>query len=559
MTATTSTPTWAQPGKPPLSKFEQYKLTTDGFDALQRIYAWSEKGNFSEASEDDMKLCRWFGLYQQKPNADGFFMLRVKVPGGQASPLQLRTLAEISEKYGRGLADITTRQTIQFHWLRIEHIKPIFQTLEKVGLFCQFACGDTPRNVVSCPLAGVSKDEIIDAQSAVVEVNEMYRQAGREFSNLPRKYKSSIGGCHLHCQQPQINDVAFFGVRRKSGEVGYGVLVGGGLSDTPHFAQPMRVFVKPAQIVEVARAIAAVFRDHGYREKRTRARLKFLVADKGWEWTRDRIEEKLGYKLEHDDSITHPASVHTDHMGVGEQKDGRFYVGAPVERGRWTSQQMRRVADIADANAVGEKRIRLTNKQNAVLLDIPKENVDKVVKALDDAGLPPHAHRLRDLLVSCTGTQFCNLAVVETKARSGAMLRWLEENTRIDVPVMIAVVGCPNSCAQYQIADIGLTGTMTLDPVRKDEKGKALKVEGYKILLGARLGVDPKFGEVVGRNKVPGDRVHLSIKSLLDRYMEDRADSDEPFSQWVERTEPEALLKLIMTPAEDPAAVTLPA
>ena len=553
-------PTAAAPATPPLSKFEQYKLTNDGFDAVQKIFRCSDAGNIAGMSEDDVKLWRWFGLYQQKPNADGFFMLRIKIPGGQVSPAQLRLISEITEKYARGISDITTRQTIQLHWLRIEDIKPIFQKLETLGLFCQFACGDTPRNVVSCPLAGVSKDEILDASRDVVAVNEMYRHAGRELSNLPRKYKTSIGGCHLHCQQPQINDVAFFGVKRKSGETGYGLLVGGGLSDTPYYAQPMRVFIKPAQIVEVARAVAAVFRDYGYREKRTRARLKFLVADKGWQWTRDRIEEKLGYKLEHDDTIQHPASVHSDHMGVGEQRDGNFYVGIPIERGRWTSKQMLAVADLAERYGVGEKRIRLTNKQNAMILDVPKANVKPLTKALDDAGLPPHAHRLRDLLISCTGNQFCNLAVVETKARSGSLLRWLEENTRLEEPIMIAVVGCPNSCAQYQIADIGLTGCMADDPVRKNEKGKPMKVEGYKVLLGGQLGVEPKFGEEItfSGHRVPGDRVHLSIKSLIDAFNADRVE-DETFAMWVGRTEPEKLQKLIIEPAEDPNAVPLPA
>ncbi len=481
------------------------------------------------------------------------------MPGGQLTPPQLRLISELTETYARGFGDITTRQTIQLHWITIQDITPIFERLRAVGMNSQFSCGDVPRNVVSCPLAGVLKDEIIDASASAKEVARSYETLGHEISNLPRKFKTALGGCSIHCHQPHVNDLAFYGVRRANGEVGYALMVGGGLSDTPHFAQPLRAFVKPGQVKDVARAVAFLFRDYGYREKRNHARLKFLVADKGWEWTRDKIEEILGYKLEHDDALLYPQALHSDHLGVGEQRDGNFYVGVPIERGRWTARNMRDLADLADKYATGQKRIRLTAKQNAILLDIPPQNVKPLTRELDGDAvhLPVGGHQLRDTLISCTGNEFCNLATIETKHRAGAILKYLEENTELDFPLFIAVVGCPNSCAQYQIADIGLTGTPMLDPHRKDAAGKPLKIEGFNVYVGAQIGTDPRFGEVIAK-KIPADRVHLSIQNLIEHYQEERAD-EETFSQWVLRNEPERIKLLIDEPALAVDAELLPA
>lgn len=534
---------------PRLNHTEELKKAKDGFDVIQDILRYSEDGNFDAIDKDDLTArFKWYGVYQQKPNT-GHFMFRIKIPGGQISPKQLRTVSQIADKYARGFGDITTRQTIQLHWITIGDFKHIFQTLWDVGMTSQFACGDSPRNVVGCPLAGVLEDEIIDSAKDARDVSDFFINSGREFSNLPRKFKPAVGGCRLHCHQPQINDFGFYGVKRPSGEVGYGLLVGGGLSSTPHFGQPMRVFVKPEQVVEVSRAIATVFRDHGYREKRTRARLKFLVADKGWQWTRDRIEEVLGYQLEHDDTLLHPPAIHSDHLGIGKQKDGNYYVGVPIGRGRWTARNMADVADIADKYAVGEKRIRTTSKQNVILLDIPEANLAAVEKELTGRGLPPVAHSLRTSLISCTGSEFCNLAVVETKHRAGRVLQWLEQNVEIDFPLFISFTGCPNACAQYQIADIGLTGIPVVLRDQLDDEGKPLKVDGYKVLLGAGLGLEPKFNELIAK-KVQGDLIHLSLKSLIETFKAERVDEDETFQSWVTRSDPEYLQKLIVEPTE---------
>ncbi len=543
---------------PRVNPAEEIKNAKDGFDVLKDILRYSEDGNFDAIEASDLSTrFKWFGVYQQKPNT-GHFMLRVKVPGGQLSPHQLKTISQLTDTYARGFGDITTRQTIQLHWLTIADLKPVFQTLWDIGMTSQFACGDAPRNVVGCPLAGVLEDEIIDSAQGARDINQHFIDTGREFSNLPRKFKPAIGGCRLHCHQPQINDFGFYGVKRPSGETGYGLLVGGGLSSTPHFAQPMRVFVKPGQVVDVANAIATVFRDHGYREKRTRARLKFLVADMGWQWIRNRIEEVLGYQLEHDDTLLHPPAIHSDHLGIGKQKDGNYYVGVPIGRGRWTARNMADVADIADQYAVGEKRIRTTGKQNVILLDIPEANLATVEKELTGRGLPPVAHSLRTSLISCTGSEFCNLAVVETKHRAGRVLQWLEQNVDIDFPLFISFTGCPNACAQYQIADIGLTGIPVVLKDQLDDEGKPLKVDGYKVLLGAGLGLEPKFNELIAK-KVRGDLIHLSLKSLIEAFKAERVDEDETFQSWVTRSDPEYLQKLIVEPTEAQDAQLLPA
>lgn len=534
---------------PKVNEVEKIKQDKDGLDVLKDLLRYSEQGDYDAIEESDVsQRFKWFGVYRQKPNV-GHFMLRIKVPGGQLSPDQLEAISELTDRYARGFGDITTRQTIQLHWLTISDIKPIFEKLAAVGMNSQFACGDVPRNVVSCPLAGVLKDEIIDSSEHVRAVSDMYEKGGQEFSNLPRKFKTALGGCHIHCHQPQINDIGLFGHRKADGEAGYGLLVGGGLSRVPHFGQPMRVFVKPDQVADVCRAIAHVFRDYGYREKRTRARLKFLVADQGWEWTREKIEEKLGYQLEHDDSILHPPAVHSDHMGIGEQKDGNFYVGVPIERGRWTAANMKTVADLSRKHAAGDQRIRLTAKQNVILLDVPETNVEALCNDLADAGLPVHAHSLRTQLISCTGSEFCNLAVVETKHRAGRVLRWLEENVEIDFPLFISFTGCPNACAQFQVADIGLTGTMAVDRSQKDEEGKPLKVEGYNVLLGAGFGENPLFGEVIAK-QIAGDKIHVALKNLIDTYKTEREDEDDAFQSWVARTDPERLENLIREPVE---------
>lgn len=534
---------------PAMAKNEHVKQAKDGLDVWDDIHRYAEEG-YSAIPEDDFGRMRWYGIYQQKPN-EGHFMWRIKLPGGKVTPAQLREIGKLANDYGRGIADITTRQDIQLHWLSIENFPDAFDRIyNKVGLYTHFACGDTPRNVVACPLDGLLKNQIVPLHNIQQTLSDMFKNAGKEFSNLPRKFKSSLSACPLHCCQPQINDVAAFGVIRADGSRGLGIMVGGGLSSTPHFAQGLRVFIPQdkiaTQIPDIFRHVAHIFRDADeLRYKRKRARLKFLVADKGWQWFRDELERRLGYQLIHDDSVVNPrGALHTDHMGIGEQADGLYYVGVPIARGRTSGDKLIKVAGLVEKYAApGKAEVRLSQKQNILLPNIPKANVEPLVKELEAAGLEPHAPLWRQSIISCTGTQFCNLAVTETKERAREILEYLEQEVKLDSPIMLSISGCPNSCAQYVIADIGLTGT------KAAFNGE--KVDAFDLCVGGCLGENPEFGlELL--LKVPSPIINKVIAQLTRGYMANRTtfnDGDvETFRDFVSRNKPETLRQLAAIP-----------
>lgn len=326
-------------------------------------------------------------------------------------------------------------------------------------------------------------------------------------------------------------------------ERGFGLCVGGGLSSQPYIGQGLRAFVHEAQLPAVARGVAHIFRDHGYREKRTRARLKYLVADWGWQKFRDYLEADMGFKLEHDDNIAAPEyAPHTDHLGSGLQKQsGLSYIGVPIERGRITAAQLHAAAEIARKIAGADKaRLVLSNKQNLLFVNVPTARVEEMSKALDGAGLTPHAPLWRGNLISCTGTEFCNLAIVETKTRAGRILKYLEEKVDIDTPIMVSVTGCPNSCAQYQVADIGLMGVVCNF---RGQRG----TEAFQIMLGGTLGADAAFAKVAMK-KVPADFVHQSIAQIVQAYKDNRTGDDETFRQFVLRNTPEQLAQWLHIP-----------
>lgn len=538
-------------------KVEAIKRAKDGLDVWDDIQRYADQNDYGAIDPDDLERLKWYGIYRQRPN-EGHFMMRIKIPGGQLSAFKLREIGEITRRYARNFGDVTTRQDIQLHWLEMPHFPDILDRIyNKLGMYQSFSCGDAPRNVTACPLAGLMTDEIVDTRHLARAMSDMYRDGGKEFSNLPRKHKTCISGCRIHCSAPQINEIGLFGVERKRNgtvEQGFGVCVGGGLRDTPFYGPSLRVFI-PAEeklILDVVRKITHIYRDQdSLRQGRLKARLKFYVADVGWEAFRDQLEDYLGYKLEHDDDIVAPEGARNDdHLGVGELKNGLRYVGVPIPRGRLSGDDMVRLADLADRySADPEHQINATIKQNLILLNIPPEKAEDLCGELADMGLPVDAHPLRRQLISCTGIQFCNLAVVETKDRAKRILDYLEANVPMDDPLFISVTGCPNSCAQYQIADIGLQGTLY---TWKGQKG----VEHYHMLVGGRMGVDPVFGRFVcgegdKKIKVPAELVHLSIERLVRAWQADRANG-EAFADWAQAQEMSRLAELI-TPAEEKA------
>jgi sulfite reductase beta subunit-like hemoprotein len=541
-----------------MTKNEHVKQAKDGLDVWDDIHRYAKTG-FASIDPDDFARMRWFGIYQQKPN-EGHFMWRIRISGGRLKPFQLREIAQVSKDYGRGFGDITTRQCIQLHWMTIENFPDALERVgNKAGLYTQFACGDTPRNVCSCPMSGLLKNQIVDIGRLPKQMADMFKAEGKNLSNLPRKFKTTISGCPLHCNQPQINDVGGFGVRRVRDGIeqrGLGIMVGGGLSSTPHFGQSLRVFIPQEKMAEqvplIWKTVCEIFRDADeLRYKRIRARLKFLVADRGWQWVRDELERRLGFELEHDDEITGPSgALHTDHMGIGEQADGLFYVGIPIERGRWTADQMMAVADLTERFAsTPDAEIRLSQKQNVIITGVPRENVAALVGELQQHGLDPHAPLWRHNLISCTGTEYCNLAVTETKQRAYDLLKYLEANTAIDSPIMLSVSGCPNSCAQYQVADIGLTGTKS--------QWQGEKVDAFDLCVGGRFGENPEFVRPLFE-KVPSPIIHRQIEQVVNTYLAQRMDpitDDDPetFRDFIDRVDLEQLRAWSAIPEWTPA------
>src|SRR4051812_11208825 len=457
---------WAFDQREPLNGNEQFKQDDDGLNVRARIEdVYSREGFASIAPEDLRGRMRWWGLYtQRKPGIDGgktatlephelddeFFMLRVRCDGGALSLQQLRTVADISVEFGRGTADVTDRQNIQLHWIRVEDVPEIWRRLEAVGLSTQEACGDCPRVVLGSPVAGVAADEIVDGTSAVRAIVDNYIGDPR-FSNLPRKFKTAISGSPHHDVAHEINDVSFVGVVHPELGPGFDLWVGGGLSTNPKLAVRLGAFVALEEVPEVWSGVVGIFRDYGYRRLRTRARLKFLVADWGPELFREVLEgEYLGRRLPDGPEPPPPPLGRRDHVGVHPQRDGRFYVGAAPTVGRVSGPVLAALADAAER--AGSDRLRLTVEQKLVVLDVGAGAVDRLVEDLEAAGLAVRGvSTFRRGTMACTGIEFCKLAIVETKARGKDLVFQLEERLpTFEHPITINLNGCPNSCARIQ-------------------------------------------------------------------------------------------------------------
>jgi len=535
---------WAFDQREPLNGNEKFKQEDDGLNVRHRIETiYSREGFASIPGEDLRGRMRWWGLYtQRKPGIDGgktatlephelddeYFMLRVRCDGGALTLAQLRVIADISTEFGRTTADITDRQNIQLHWIRIEDVPEIWRRLEAVGLSTQEACGDTPRVILGSPVAGVAADEIIDGTPAVREISERYI-GDPAFSNLPRKFKTAISGSPHHDVAHEINDVAFVGVVHPELGPGFDLWVGGALSTNPKLGVRLGAFVTLDQVPEVWTGVVGIFRDYGYRRLRTRARLKFLVADWGAEVFRDVLEaEYLGYHLPDGPAPEPPPTGRRDHVGVHPQNDGRFYVGAAPVVGRVSGPLLSQLGDLLEA--AGSDRLRLTVEQKLVILDVAADKVDALVDGLEALGLAVRtASTFRRGTLACTGIEFCKLAIVETKARAKALVGELEERLpTFDQPITINLNGCPNSCARIQTADIGLKGAL------------AGGEDGYQVHLGGGLGLTSGLGKTLRGLRVPADELPDYIERVATKFDEQRTEG-ELFAQWVHRADEEDL------------------
>jgi sulfite reductase (ferredoxin) len=544
---------WALGYREPLNKNEELKKNDDGLNVRDRIINIYAHRGFDSIDPADLRgRFRWFGLYtQRRPGIDGgrtatlepeelddrYFMLRIRIDGGQLSGDQLATLADVSRRYARGTADVTDRQNIQLHWVRIEDVPAIWEALEAVGLSTTEACGDTPRVILGCPLAGIDAEEIIDATPQIRETAERYI-GDPAFSNLPRKFKSAMSGCAVQCTVHEINDIAFVGVPGPDGEAGYDLWAGGGLSTNPMIGKRLGVFVRADQVPEVWAGVTSIFRDYGYRRLRHRARLKFLMADWGPKRFREVLErDYLGYRLADGPAPKAPGSGRRDHVGIHKQRDGRYYVGFAPRVGRMSADALGLVARLA--TEYGSGRVRTTTEQKLVILDVPGDRTAALAAELDAAGLPVTPSTFRRHTMACTGIEFCKLAIVETKGRASDLIAELERRLpEFTEPITINVNGCPNSCARIQTADIGLKGTLVTLPGGE-------QVEGFQVHLGGSLdggdGETSGFGRKIRGLKTTADQLPDYVERVLRRFEADRMQG-ETFAAWAARAKEEDLI-----------------
>lgn len=514
----------------PVNKMEDIKKNKDGLDVIHDMLRYANEG-FDAIDPNDMDLFKWYGVYQQKPK-DGHFMMRIKVPGGHYTSAQLRQLAKIGHDFARGFGDITTRQAFQFHWLTIQDIPEIFRRLKEVGMSTAGACGDIMRNITGCPLAGIDREEVFNAQPEVLQIEKHFLE-NREYSNLPRKYKPSIGACAINCYFPQINCFSLVGVPHGPAgweEEGYNVYVGGGLSTSPHFAKGVDIFIPRDKALQMAIAVTEIFRDNGGRERRTRARLKFLMDDWGPEKFREEIQKHFpDFELPRASGHT-LRDAHHDHLGIHPQKqEGLNYIGVTVTTGRITASQMAAVADIADN--YGSGRLANTISQNFVVLDIPDAKVEQAAAELRALGFTIDPVSVRSDCVVCTGKEFCNLAVTETKGLMMETIQFLEREVNWDRRIRVHMTGCPNNCGQAVIADIGMQGAAA--------KVNGETVDAYDFYVGGGLGEDPSFVRKIAR-RISTDEVKVGIANLVRAYQAERSNG-QTFRQWSEQFSDEEL------------------
>jgi sulfite reductase (ferredoxin) len=511
---------------------ERLKRELNPWEQLDEIRRFAREGYQSIPASFLNTYLRWWGVYTQgdglgalggkggEGKAVPYFMVRIRIPNGQLFSHQLRMIAGFAERSARGVADITVRENIQLHWVRIEDLPELLENLWQSGLTSMGTCGDVTRNVTGCPVAGVDANELVDA-SPLVQAGTRMLNGNPDFFNLPRKYKITITGCRDWCSYPEINDIGMMAVRDPvSGETGFSVRVGGGLSTAPHLAVRLNAFVRWNQVLPVVRGITEIFRDSDVlRQDREKARLKFLFLQHGWtaERFQDELERRLGFALEPAVDEEPPDDVYRDHVGIHPQKeDGYVYAGLAVLRGRLTTEQMLAVADLADRYGTGE--LRTTAMQNLLILNVRRAQVDLLAREIEATGLRLHASSFWRGTVACTGTEFCKLALTETKG----FARWLVEEMEARMPgfdqhLKVHVTGCPNSCGQHWIADIGIEGKKT--------KVEGTMVDAYYFCVGGAVGLHQRTARPVGY-RAPATEVPAAIERLLRAYLAGRQNGD---------------------------------
>ena len=541
-----------------MHKKEEYKKECYGDEVRERILAFAEQGFESIPDEERaawFSRFKFWGLFHQRDGQESYFMMRLSNANGVLEPGQLRVIGEVARDYatgpienpefGNGYIDLTTRQSVQLHWLKLEDVPEIWEALEAVGVTSRSAGGDTMRNITGCPLAGKGT-EYVETQP-LLERFQAELRGDDALANMPRKFNISATGCHEGCAQDSINDVGLEPARKTvDGETvrGFNVRVGGGLGGRePRRARPLDVFAASAdEAHNVVRAFVELYFEEGNRENRNKNRARFFVDEHGTEWIRERLEERLGplepAGADFRERYTYNAGLpagdgRADHVGVGDQADGTNYVGLSVAVGRLAAGDVIELADIADAYGSGE--IRLTRRQNPLIVDVPDGNLPELLSEPLLEKHSPEPNPFQRGAIACTGTEFCSLALTETKARMARTLRWLRDNVEVpdDVEHLhVHFSGCTADCGQAMSADIGLQG------MRARKNGEM--VEAVDIGVGGGIGEEPSFIEWIDQ-RVPADEAPAAIRSIVEAFAAHR-DPGESFRQWVDRTGTEAII-----------------
>ena len=529
-----------------LNKNERLKLERHPLEVQQAIIdTYSKDLAAMDDVPGEVERLKWVGVYPQKQGGDAF-MLRIKIPGGVLTPEQAQVIGGIAvdfangpypnPHFGNNFLDITTRQTVQLHWLTMADIPKVWDRLEAVGMTTVQACGDSARNVLCCPVSGLGHDEVIDAFPIAQEINA-YFTGNREYANLPRKFKMSITGCTEDCAQAEINDIGMLPARLSDGTIGFNVRVGGGLSDGPRMASDIDVFVRPEQAVELTRAIAQTFGELGNRENRWTARMRYLVQELGPEGFREELEKRVDFDLTPagEDLTKH---YRGDHIGVHSQKeDGLFYVGLNVPVGRMSGEQFAEAGRLAEEYG---SQIRLATDQNLVITGVPETRLDALLAEPLLERFSPKPGAFARGVVACTGSEFCRFAIVETKIRALEWAREMDERVGNigQEAVRMHFSGCSASCAQPQIGDIGFRG--------ETAKTRKAIVEGVDIGLGGSLGKDAQFIDWVEGAK-PAEEVPDALVALFEQFKEERREG-ERFHEWSRRKKNKELRETLRKP-----------
>jgi len=477
-------------------------------------------GGYEHMAEEDVVRLQWWGLYHDKPKI-GTFMLRVKIPAGILTPSKLRAIGEVANRYGRGDAELTTRQCIQLHWLELAALPGVFADLEAAGITSAGGCGDTVRNITGCPVSGLAADELFDS-TRVLDAATAEFYGNPAWANLPRKHKYSIASCPDRCNAPEINCVSLVGVLHE-GRDGYAVLVGGGLSSVPRIARDLGVFVPKEEAVEILGAVTSVWsEDLKYRMSRVKARLKFMVDDLGADGMRERVEAKLGRTLERYELPATEVQP-SGHIGVHAQKQvGLSYIGVPVKLGLTSGDQLIAVAGLAEELG-GD--VRITRQQNLVVTGV--RDVPAALERLARIGLPLDVNALWASSIACTGEPHCNFSVGETKTRLEELVEHLEQTFGPQVSdLRLHLDGCPHACAQHWVGDLGFQAT-----TGKDAAGN--RIGAYDIFVRGSLGPQASVGASLFR-RVPSESIEPAVEGLVRGWLE-RRKADETFTEFQRR------------------------